>query len=238
MSRERVERRLAAILAADVVGYSRLMGADEEGTLSALLACRREILDPMIAEHRGRVVKTTGDGFLAEFTSVLDATLCAVDVQRDVRGRNISVPRDKRLEFRIGINVGDVIIEDSDIFGDGVNIASRLEGIAEPGGIVVSTIAHDAVNNRLNAEFRDLGELSLKNIARPVRAFQVLFRSDDRADALAPFRRRSAPPIHTRVRQSRFDLSRFSLKIEDLSIWPMGSQKMSPHCSRGSQVFS
>jgi adenylate cyclase len=183
MSRERVERRLAAILAADVAGYSRLMGADEEGTLSALLACRREILDPKIAEHRGHVVKTTGDGFLAEFASVVDAIHCALDVQRHVRERNVSFPRDRRLEFRIGINVGDVIFEDGDIFGDGVNIASRLEGIAEPGGVVVSTIAHDAVISRLNAEFRDLGELSLKNIARPVRAFQVMFESDNCAGA-------------------------------------------------------
>jgi adenylate cyclase len=183
MSRERVERRLAAILAADVAGYSRLMGADEEGTLSALLACRREILDPKMAEHRGRVVKTTGDGFLVEFASVVDATLCALDVQRGVKERNISVPQDKRLEFRIGINVGDVIIEDSDIFGDGVNVASRLEGIAEPGGVVVSAIARDAVISRLDAEFRDLGELSLKNIARPVRAFQVVFEPANRADA-------------------------------------------------------
>jgi adenylate cyclase len=183
MSRERVERRLAAILAADVAGYSRLMGADEEGTLSALLACRREILDPKTAEHRGRVVKTTGDGFLVEFASVVDATLCALDVQRGVRERNISVPQDKRLEFRIAINVGDVIVEDSDIFGDGVNVASRLEGIAEPGGIIVSAIAHDAVISRLDAEFRDLGELSLKNIARPVRAFQVMFEPADRTGA-------------------------------------------------------
>jgi adenylate cyclase len=183
MSRERVKRRLAAILAADVVGYSRLMGADEEGTLSALLACRREILDPKIAEHRGRVVKTTGDGFLVEFASVVDATLCALDVQRRVRERNISIPPDKRLEFRMGINVGDVIIEDSDIFGDGVNVASRLEGVAEPGGVVVSAVARDAAVGRLDVEFRDLGELSLKNIARPVRAFQVVFESDNRADA-------------------------------------------------------
>ncbi len=182
MSRERVERRLAAILAADVAGYSRLMGADEEGTLSALLACRRDILDPKIAEHRGRVVKTTGDGFLVEFASVVDASLCALDIQRSVKARNVSVPADKRLEFRIGINVGDVIIEDSDIFGDGVNVASRLEGIAEPGGVVVSAIARDALISRLDAEFRDLGELSLKNIARPVRAFQLVFDSDTHAD--------------------------------------------------------
>ena len=183
MSKEQVERRLAAILAADIAGYSRLMGADEEGTLSALRAYRREILDPKIAEHRGRVVKTTGDGFLIEFASVVDATRCAVDVQHGVRERNISVPRDKRLEFRIGINVGDVIIEENDIFGDGVNVASRLEGIAEPGGIVMSAIAYDAVIGRVNAEFRDLGELSLKNIARPVRSFQVMFEPDNRANA-------------------------------------------------------
>jgi adenylate cyclase len=183
MPNEQVERRLAAILTADVAGYSRLMGADEEETLAALRAHRREFLDLKIAEHRGRIVKTAGDGFLIEFASVVDATRCALDVQDGVRERNISVPPDKRLEFRIGINVGDVIIEDNDIFGDGVNVASRLEGIAEPGGIVISAIAHDAVINRVNAEFRDLGELSLKNIERPVRAFQVLRESGNRANA-------------------------------------------------------
>jgi adenylate cyclase len=146
MSKEQVERRLAAILAADVAGYSRLMGADEEGTLAAFRAHRREFLDLKIAEHRGRIVKTTGDGFLIEFASVVDATRCAVAVQHGMRERNVSVPQDKRLEFRIGINVGDVIIEDNDIFGDGVNVAARLEGIAEPGGIVISATAHDAVN--------------------------------------------------------------------------------------------
>jgi adenylate cyclase len=183
MSKERVERRLAAILAADVAGYSRLMGADEEGTLASLQAHRRDFLDLKIAEHRGRIVKTAGDGFLIEFASVVDATRCALDVQRGMRERNISAPQDKRLEFRIGINVGDVIIEDNDIFGDGVNIAARLEGIAEPGGIVISATAHDAAINRVNAEFRDLGELSLKNIARPVRAFQVMVESDNRPNA-------------------------------------------------------
>jgi adenylate cyclase len=183
MSGEQVERRLAAILAADVAGYSRLMCADEEGTLATLRACRREFLDLKIAEHRGRIVKTTGDGFLIEFASVVDATRCAVELQHGLRERNNPVPQDKRLEFRIGINVGDVIIEDNDIFGDGVNVAGRLEGLAEPGGIVISAIAHDAVINRVEAEFRDLGELSLKNIARPVRAFQVMFESEDRAIA-------------------------------------------------------
>jgi adenylate cyclase len=183
MSKEQVERRLAAILAADVAGYSRLMGADEEGTLAALRAHRRECLDLIIAERRGRIVKTSGDGFLIEFASVVDATRCALDFQHSVRKRNISVPQDKRLEFRIGINVGDVIIEDNDIFGDGVNVAARLEGIAESGGIVISAIAHDAVINRVDAVFRDLGELSLKNIERPVRAFQVMFESDNRRNA-------------------------------------------------------
>src|SRR5271155_2300412 len=183
MAEARVERRLAAVLAADVAGYSRLMGADEEGTLAALKAHQRELLDPKIAEFRGRIVKTTGDGLLIEFGSVVDATHCAMDVQRSMAGRNVSVPPDKRLEFRIGINVGDVIVEDNDIFGDGVNVAARLEGIAEPGGIVISAGAHDAVINRIKAEFRDLGALSLKNIERPVRAFQVMFESDNRPKA-------------------------------------------------------
>ena len=183
MAEARVERRLAAVLAADVAGYSRLMGADEEGTLAALKAHQRELLDPKIAEFRGRIVKTTGDGLLIEFGSVVDATHCAMDVQRGMTERNVSVPPDKRLEFRIGINVGDVIVEDNDIFGDGVNVAARLEGIAEPGGVVISASAHDAVINRIKAEFRDLGALSLKNIERPVRALQVVFVSGDHANA-------------------------------------------------------
>ena len=183
MSTEQVERRLAAIVAADVAGYSRLMGADEEGTFAALQSHRRECLDFKIAEHRGRIVKTVGDGLLIEFASIVDATRCALAIQRGVRERNAPAPHDKRLEFRIGINVGDVILQDGDIFGDGVNIASRLEGIADAGGIVISAIAHDAVINRVDAEFRDLGELSLKNIERPVRAFQVLFESGDRGSA-------------------------------------------------------
>src|SRR5262245_29218510 len=135
---ERVERRLTAILAADVAGYSRLMGADEEGTLAQLKAHRRALVDPKINEHRGRIVKTTGDGMLVEFTSVVHAVHCAIDVQRGMAGRNAGVPPEKRIEFRIGINVGDIIIDDGDIYGDGVNVAARLEGIAAPGGICVS----------------------------------------------------------------------------------------------------
>jgi adenylate cyclase len=180
---QQVERRLAAIMAADVAGYSRLMGVDEEGTLSALRAHRREIFDPKIAEYRGRIVKTTGDGLLVEYASVVDAIRCALEVQRGLKARNASIPQEQRLEFRIGINVGDVIIEEGDIFGDGVNVAARLEGIAKPGCVVVSANARDAAINRVKAEFLDLGELSLKNIQRPVRVFQVRFETSDGASA-------------------------------------------------------
>jgi class 3 adenylate cyclase len=134
MAEARVERRLAAILAADVAGYSRMMGSDEEGTLAALKACRRELVDPKIAEHRGRIVKTTGDGLLIEFPSVVEAVTCALAVQRGMVERNAGVPEDQRIEFRIGINLGDIIIDEGDIYGDGVNVAARLEGLAEPGG--------------------------------------------------------------------------------------------------------
>jgi len=177
MSEERVERRLAAILAVDVAGYSRLMGEDEEGTLAAMRAVRREIGDPKIREHRGRIVKTTGDGLLVEFASVVDAVRCAVEVQREMIARNANVPAGRRLEFRMGINVGDIIIEDGDIFGDGVNIAARLEALAEPGGICVSAAAHDQVRDRLDIGFEDLGEQQVKNIARPVRVYSVGSRS-------------------------------------------------------------
>jgi adenylate cyclase len=177
MSVERVERRLAAILAVDVAGYSRLMGEDEEGTLSAMRAVRRELVDPKIREHRGRIVKTTGDGLLVEFASVVDAVRCAVEVQREMISRNTNVPAERHLEFRMGINVGDIIIEDGDIFGDGVNIAARLEALAEPGGICVSAAAHDQVRDRLDIGFEDLGEQQVKNIARPVRVYSVGSRS-------------------------------------------------------------
>jgi adenylate cyclase len=170
---ERVERRLAAILAVDVAGYSRLMGEDEEGTLAALRAVRRELSDPKIAEHRGRIVKTTGDGLLAEFASVVDAVRCAVELQREMIARNAAVPAQRRIEFRMGINVGDIIIEDGDIFGDGVNIAARLEALAEPGGICVSARVHEDAAGKLDLAFEDIGEQQLKNIARPVRVFRV-----------------------------------------------------------------
>src|SRR5690242_11921088 len=173
MASERVERRLSAILAADVANYSLLMGADEEGTLAHLKAHRRELIDPKIAEHRGRIVKTTGDGLLIEFASVVDAGRCAVEIQRGMTARNAALGRDKRIEFRIGINVGDVIIDNNDIFGDGVNIAARLEAIAEPGGICVSARAREDLDGRIPAAFVDDGEQRLKNIARPVRVFRV-----------------------------------------------------------------
>src|SRR5712671_1843251 len=155
-------RRLAAILAADVAGYSRLMGADEEGTLEHLKALRRDLLDPTIAEYRGRIVKTTGDGMLVEFASAVDAARCAVEVQRDMARQNADVPQDVRIEFRIGIHVGDIIIDDSDIFGDGVNIAARLEGIAEPGGVCISDDAYRQVRGKLDVVFDDNGEQTLK----------------------------------------------------------------------------
>ncbi len=176
MSEERVERRLTAILAADVVGYSRLMGADEEGTLAALKAIRRELVDPRIVEHRGRIVKTTGDGLLVEFASVVDAVRCAVDVQREMAERNMAVSAETRIEFRVGINLGDIIIDGDDIFGDGVNVAARLETLAEPAGICVTRVVRDQVRDKLAFAFEDMGEQQVKNIARPIRVFRIAGR--------------------------------------------------------------
>ena len=173
MAEDRVDRRLAAIFAGDIAGYSRLMGADEEGTLSRLNAHRREFLEPKIADHRGRIVKRTGDGVLIEFASAVDAARCAVEIQRGMVKRNASLPQDKRIEFRIGIHVGDIIIDDGDMFGDGVNIAARLEGIAQPGGICISDDAYRQVRGKLDANFQDTGEQKLKNIARPVRVYRL-----------------------------------------------------------------
>jgi class 3 adenylate cyclase/TolB-like protein/Tfp pilus assembly protein PilF len=170
---ERVERRLSAILAADVAGYSRLMGEDEEGTLARLNAHRRDLIDPKIAEHRGRIVKTAGDGMLVEFASVVEALRCAVEIQRAMAERNAADAPGRRIEFRIGLHVGDIIIEREDIFGDGVNVAARLEGIAEPGGVCVSARVREDAEGKLDIAFEDMGEQKLKNIARPVRAFRV-----------------------------------------------------------------
>src|SRR5499427_1382657 len=177
-------RRLAAILAADVAGYSRLMGADEEGTLERLKALRRELFDPKIAEHKGRIVKTTGDGMLVEFASVVDAVRCAVAVQQAMPERNTGVAADSRIELRIGINLGDVIVEDDDLYGDGVNIAARIEALAEAGGVFVSNTVHDHVRDRLPFIFEDLGERQVKNIPRPVRVYRV--RDSDKSATAAP----------------------------------------------------
>src|SRR3984893_7549928 len=168
-----VERRLAAILAADVAGYSRLMGADEEGTHERLKVHLRDLVEPTIAEHRGRIVKTTGDGFLADFSSVVDAVRGAVDIQRGMAERNASIASTERIEFRVGINLGDVIVDGGDIFGDGVNVAARLEALAEPGGICVSEDAFRQVRGKIEAEFADIGEQSLKNIARPLSVYRI-----------------------------------------------------------------
>src|SRR5476649_2373578 len=154
---ERVERRLAAVLAADIAGYSRLMGADEEGTLARLKAVRKTLVDPTIATHRGRIVKTTGDGMLVEFASAVDAVRCAIEVQHGMTAHSLDVPQEKRIEFRIGIHVGDIIIDENDIFGDGVNIAARLEGIAEPGGICISDDALRQIRGKVDISYDDMG---------------------------------------------------------------------------------
>jgi adenylate cyclase len=186
-------RRLAAILAADVVGYSQLMGVDEEGTLAALKAIRRELADPKIKEHRGRIVKTTGDGLLLEFASVVDAVRCAVEVQREMADRNADVTPDHRIELRMGINVGDIIKDGRDIYGDGVNVAARLEALAEPGGICVSRVVRDQVRDKLAFSFEDMGERQVKNIARPVRVHRIVI-----GEGVGP----SEPPTETSKKPS------------------------------------
>ena len=194
---ERVERKLAAILAMDVVGYSRLMGADEVGTLRALKSARKDAVDTAIAAHGGRIVKTTGDGLLAEFPSVVNAVACAVTVQRKMLARNAATPDDKRIVFRTGINVGDIIIDGKDIFGDGVNIAARLESICEPGGLCVSEIACEQVRDKLPLTFTDRGEQQVKNIARPVRVFELSAQAIAEAPEMETGR---APPARLRNR--------------------------------------
>jgi adenylate cyclase len=180
-----MERRLTAILAADVVGYSRLMGADEAGTLAALKDVRTGFIDGKIAEHQGRVVKLTGDGILAEFPSVVNAVACAVELQRGIRKRNADVPQDRRIQFRIGVNLGDVIVEGADIYGDGVNVAARLESIAESGGIAISGSVRDHVGNRLKLAFEDRGQQQLKNIEKPIRVYHVLLGQPMTADTIS-----------------------------------------------------
>jgi adenylate cyclase len=188
-ARNRAERRLAAILAADVEGYSRLMGADEEGTHERLKAHRRELVDPKIGEHSGRIVKTTGDGMLVEFASVVDAVRCAAEVQRAMIDREAGMPEDRRIRFRIGINLGDIIVDGDDIFGDGVNVAARLEALSDPGGLCISRMVRDQIRDKLAYAFEDLGEQSVKNIARPVRAYAL------RSAAVADLPASSVPAI-------------------------------------------
>jgi TolB-like protein/class 3 adenylate cyclase len=192
-------RRLAAILAADVAGYSRLMGADEEGTHERLKGHLRELVDPKIEEHRGRIVKNTGDGLLAEFPSVVDAVRCAVEIQRGMIDREPEVPEERRIRFRIGVNLGDVIVEEHDIFGDGVNVAARLEALAEPGGICASRVVRDQVRDKLDYTFEDLGEQQVKNITRPVRVFALRLEPiadppAERGPAAVPISTPSSPP--------------------------------------------
>jgi adenylate cyclase len=179
-------RRLAAILAADVVGYSRLMGADEEGTLERLKALRHELIDPNIAKHHGRMIKTTGDGLLVEFASVVDAVRCAAEVQQAVPGWNGGIMTDRRIELRIGINLGDVIADGDDLYGDGVNIAARIEALADAGGVFVSGTVYDQVRDRLPFGFQDIGEQQVKNITRPVRVYRVLLNEMTWAPGVAP----------------------------------------------------
>lgn len=185
MTGARAERRLAAILAGDIVGYSRLMGVDEEGTLARVNAIRREFWEPKITEHRGRIVKRTGDGVLIEFASVVDAARYGIEIQRGMAKRNAQIPQDERIELRMGIHVGDILIEEDDIFGDGVNVAARLEGIAEPGGICFSRAAFEQVEGKLDASFEDGGDQQLKNIARPIRIYRINFAAPARSATLA-----------------------------------------------------
>ena len=204
MAGGRAERRLAAILAGDVAGYSRLMGADEEGTLARLGAVRREFWEPKIAEHRGRIVKRTGDGVLIEFASVVDAARYGIEIQRGMAKRNADVPQDMRIELRMGIHIGDILIEDNDIFGDGVNVAARLESIAEPGGICFSRAAFEQVDGKLDVSFEDGGDQQLKNIARPMRIYRTKFTTavsspalvapDKPSIAVLPFQNMSGSP--------------------------------------------
>jgi class 3 adenylate cyclase len=202
MAEERVKRRLTAILAADVAGYSRLMAADEEGTLAALKTLRREVTDPKIKEHRGRVVNTTGDGLLSEFASVVDAVRCSVEVQREIAARNAGVQAERRIDFRIGINLGDVMIDDSDIFGDGVNVAARLEALAEPGGICVSRVVRDQVRD--SSPSRSRTWVSSRSRISLGRCVPIAFYSQGRLAGLRSRRRRPHRRCSTDPRSPSF----------------------------------
>jgi TolB-like protein/class 3 adenylate cyclase/Tfp pilus assembly protein PilF len=217
LPRERAERRLAAILAADVAGYSRLMGADEEGTHQRLRAHLRQMVDPKIAEHHGRTVKNTGDGMLVEFSSVVDAVRCAVEIQRGMIDREPDVAEDRRIRFRMGVNLGDVIVEDDDIFGDGVNVAARLEGLAEPGGICISRMVRDQIRDKLPYRFEDMGEQIVKNITRPVRAYLLSTAAVMVLPAVVPSARPRSTRRHAKPRRTAPRLSIVVLPFTNLS---------------------
>src|SRR6266851_745571 len=203
-------RHLAAIFAADVAGYSRLMGADEEGTLDRLKTHRRQLVDPKIWEHHGRIVKTTGDGMLVEFPSVVDAVRCAAEIQRAMVDRETEMAEDRRIRFRIGINLGDIIADGGDIFGDGVNVAARPEVLAEPGGICISRVVRDQIRDKLSYAFDDMGEQSVKNIARPVRAYALGAAA---VAALAVVRAPARPRSTRRLASPRRDAPRLSIVV-------------------------
>jgi adenylate cyclase len=193
MASDQVKRKVATILAAEIAGYSRLMRADEAGTLARLKEYRRELIDPKYRQYRGRVEKTTGDGILIEFPSVVDAVSCSIEVQRGMRERNADVAPEKRIEFRIGINLGDVIIEGRDLYGDGVNIAARLEGLAEPGGICISQTVLNHARGKIAVEVEDLGEQAVKNIVQPIQVYRLLL--DSSRDSAVSRSSESAPAL-------------------------------------------
>jgi class 3 adenylate cyclase len=227
-------RRLAAILAADVAGYSRLMGADEEGTHERLRRHLRDLVDPKIKEHRGRIVKNTGDGMLAEFSSVIDAVRCAAEMQRAMADRNAETVEDRRITFRIGINLGDVIAEEDDIYGDGVNVAARLEALAEPGGICISRVVRDQIRDKLPYPFEDKGEQSVKNIARSVRVFAlrpeaVAELPTPTVSAVVPRRPRIAP-----VTMAAAGAIAFVVAAIVWWVWPATRSSQSPPAAVGS----
>ena len=208
MAEERTQRRLAAIIAADVVGYSELMGQDEEGTLSRLKKLRAEFLHPKVDEYGGRIVKTTGDGTLIEFSSAVDAVSHAVDVQRGLADRNAKLPESKQIHFRIGINVGDIIIDEDDIYGDGVNIAARLEAIADPGGISISSRVYDHVSSREDIAFEDKGELNLKNISELQRVFKIQFTDGIPTSAKSQNKSYSSTEVDEEIQDVRYCTSK------------------------------
>ena len=235
MPTERVERRLAAVVAVDVAGYSRLMGAGEESTLRRLKSHRRALVEPKIAQYRGRIVKTTGDGMLVEFASVVDAVRCAVEVQRGMAKRNVNVPEDKRIEFRVGINVGDIIIEGGDIFGDGVNLAARLETLADPGGICVSGRVQEDTLGRLPLSFEDRGEQHVKNIARPIRIYALSPKSI--TESSSPLdQEESVVPFPQRLRR-RFELPSVrsiprSMALLIIAVGAIGTWQVTEHSGK------